>query len=46
MPERSSKKSKNTNVLASQIVEEATGETILKPEDANKNTTSALQLSG
>ena len=38
MQKRSSKKkSKDTNVLASQIVEEATGESIPKPEDANKN---------
>ena len=37
MPKRSSKKSKDTNVLASQIVEEATGEPKPKPEDANKN---------
>ena len=37
MPKRSSKKSKDTNVLASQIVEEATGESIPKPEGATKN---------
>lgn len=37
MHKRSSKKSRDTNVLASQIVEEATGESIPKPEDASKN---------
>lgn len=38
MPKRSSKKkSRDTNVLASQIVEEAIGESISNPEDANKN---------
>ncbi len=37
MPKRSSKKSKDTNILASQIVEEATGESIPKPEDSSKN---------
>jgi len=37
MPKRSSKKSRDINVLASQIVEEATGEPTPKPEDANKN---------
>lgn len=36
MPKRLSKR-KDTNVLASQIVEEATGEPSPKPEDANKN---------
>ena len=38
MPKRSSKKkSRDVNVLASQILEEATGESIPKPEDAAKN---------
>jgi hypothetical protein len=34
---KSKKKSRDINALASQIVEEATGEPIPKPEDANKN---------
>ena len=37
MPKRSSKKSRDINVLASQIVEEATGEPVPKPEDSTKN---------
>lgn len=38
MPKRSSKKkSKDTNVLASQIVEEATGEATPKPQNSTKN---------
>jgi hypothetical protein len=39
MPKRSSKKKniRDVNVLASHIVEQATGETKPKPEDANKN---------
>jgi hypothetical protein len=38
MPKRSRKrKSRDTNVLASQIVEEATGEATPKPKDATKN---------
>lgn len=38
MPKRSSKKkSRDVNVLASQIIEEATGEPIPKREDATKN---------
>lgn len=38
MPKRSSKKkSRDINVLASQIVEEATGEATSKPEDSTKN---------
>jgi len=38
MPKRSSKKkSRDVNVLASQIVEEATGEATSKPEDSTKN---------
>lgn len=37
MHKRSSKKSRDTNVLASKIVEEATGEPSPKPEDSNKN---------
>jgi len=38
MPKRSSKKkSRDVNVLASQIVEEATGEATPKPEDSTKN---------
>jgi len=39
MPKRSSKKKniRDTNVLASSIIEQATGETSPKPEDANKN---------
>ena len=38
MPKRSSnKKSRDINVLASQIVEEATGEATSKPEDTTKN---------
>jgi len=38
MQKRSSKKkSRDVNVLASQIVEETTGESPSKPEDANKN---------
>lgn len=37
MPKRSSNKRKDINVLASQIVEEATGETAPKPGDSNKN---------
>ena len=37
MPERSSKKSRGTNVLASQIVEKTTGEPTPKPEDVSKN---------
>jgi hypothetical protein len=38
MPKRSSKKkSRDINILASQIVEEATGEATSKPEDSNKN---------
>ncbi len=37
MPKRSSKKSRDTNVLASKIVEEATGEATPKPEDSTKN---------
>ena len=34
---KSKKKSRDVNVLASQIVEESTGETIPKPEDSKKN---------
>ena len=38
MPKRSSKKkSRDINVLASQIVEEATGEAAPKPENSTKN---------
>lgn len=39
MPKRSSKKKKirDVNVLASHIVEQATGETKPKPQDAKKN---------
>ena len=38
MPKRSSKKkSRDINTLASQIVEEATGEAASKPEDSTKN---------
>jgi len=38
MPKRSSKKkSRDVNVLASQIVVEATGEATPKPEDSTKN---------
>lgn len=40
MPKRSSNKQKNirdVNVLAAHIVEQATGESKPKPEDANKN---------
>lgn len=38
MPKRSSKKkSRDINILASQIVEEATGEAAPKPEDSTKN---------
>lgn len=38
MPKRSSKKKpKDINILASQIVEEATGEATSKPEDSTKN---------
>ena len=39
MPKRSSKKKniRDTNVLASSIVEQATGEPSPKPEDSNKN---------
>ena len=38
MPKRSSKKkSRDINVLASQIIEEATGEATSKPEDSTKN---------
>ena len=38
MPKRSSKKkSRDINTLASQIVEEATGEVAPKPEDSTKN---------
>ncbi len=37
MPKRSSKKSEDVNVIASRIVEEATGEAPPKPEDAAKN---------
>lgn len=38
MPKRSSKKSRDVNVLASQIVEEATGEPIKQsPKDSTKN---------
>jgi len=38
MPKRSSKKkSRDINVLASQIVEEATREATSKPEDSTKN---------
>ena len=38
MPKRSSKKkSRDINVLASQIVEEATGEATPKPENSTKN---------
>ena len=38
MPKRSSKKkSRDINVLASQIIEEATGEVTSKPEDSTKN---------
>jgi len=38
MPKRSSKKKpRDINVLASQIVEEATGEATSKPEDRTKN---------
>lgn len=38
MPKRSSnKRGKDINVLASQIVEEATGEAVSKPEDSTKN---------
>lgn len=37
MPKRSSKNTRDFNVLASKIVEEATGEPKPKPEDATKN---------
>ena len=39
MPKRSSKKKniRDVNVLASSIVEQATGEPPFKPEDSNKN---------
>jgi hypothetical protein len=39
MPKRSSKKKniRDINILASSIVEQATGEPIPKPEDSNKN---------
>jgi hypothetical protein len=38
MPKRSSKKkSRDINILASQIVEEATGEAAVKPENSTKN---------
>jgi hypothetical protein len=38
MPKRSSKrKSRDINILASQIVEETTGEVTSKPEDSTKN---------
>ena len=37
MVKRSSKKKQDINVLASRIVEEATGESPPKPEDSNKN---------
>ena len=37
MVKRSSKKSRDINKLASQIVEEATGEPAPKPEDSTKN---------
>ena len=39
MPKRSSKKKniRDTNVLASRIVEQATGESLPKPEDSKKN---------
>jgi ABC-type phosphate/phosphonate transport system ATPase subunit len=37
MPKRSSNKKKDINVLASQIVEEATGEAASKPENSTKN---------
>ena len=38
MPKRSSKKkSRDINILASQIVEEATGEATSKPENSTKN---------
>jgi len=37
MPKRSSNKKKDVNVLASQIVEQATGEPSPKPEDSTKN---------
>ena len=38
MPKRSSKKQiRDVNVLAAHIIEQATGESKPKPEDANKN---------
>jgi len=39
MPKRSSKKKniRDVNVIASHVVEQATGESKPKPEDANKN---------
>ena len=38
MPKRSSnKKTRDTNILASQIVSQATGEDVPKPQDSNKN---------
>lgn len=37
MPKRSSNKKKDINVLASEIVEEATGEAAPKPENSAKN---------
>ncbi len=37
MPKRSSKKREDVNVIASRIVEEATGEPTPKPEDTTKN---------
>ncbi len=47
MPKRSSKKkSKDINVLASQIVEEATGEDTSKPEDTHRNPVAVGHLGG
>lgn len=37
MQKRSSKKKKDVNILASEIVEEATGEAASRPEDSTKN---------
>jgi hypothetical protein len=37
MPKRSSNKKKDVNILASNIVEQATGEPTPKPEDSIKN---------